>query len=175
VRVQVKSCPQCLRTYSDMTLSFCPEDGALLSRPIAVEELGEATVVSPPANRTAPPPTERYHKAEPSIDPPPTIAATPPALAAAPRAEQRLSNVRESDMTEPRSMAGPVAFSFAAGILAILSSILGLQGLIILGSPQASGERVLVPLLLSLLSAGCAWLCVRAAQYFNRPKKKPSG
>jgi hypothetical protein len=40
----MKKCPQCKRTYSDETLSFCLDDGALLSAPFKALETNAPTV-----------------------------------------------------------------------------------------------------------------------------------
>ncbi len=41
----MKNCPQCKRTYSDETLSFCLEDGALLSAPYNPQETNAPTFI----------------------------------------------------------------------------------------------------------------------------------
>lgn len=50
----MKRCPQCNRTFSDETLSFCPEDGGLLSAPYDAA----ATLPLAPARATNAPVTE---------------------------------------------------------------------------------------------------------------------
>lgn len=58
-RGQIKSCPQCERTYSDLSLSFCLADGSLLSKPMNAGFEGSvranhlrATQPSPPSGKT---------------------------------------------------------------------------------------------------------------------------
>jgi hypothetical protein len=48
----MKKCPLCNRTYSDETLSFCLEDGQLLSAPFNLREEQE-TVVRPQITKPA--------------------------------------------------------------------------------------------------------------------------
>jgi len=71
----MKRCPTCNRTYTDLSLNFCLEDGT----PLASDTPGldpNATLRYPPARDTAePPPTEIYR---PATAPPPPRPAPPP-------------------------------------------------------------------------------------------------
>ena len=44
----MKQCPTCKRTYSDSSISFCLEDGALLSAPFPTQAVGGRAVEPPP-------------------------------------------------------------------------------------------------------------------------------
>ncbi len=44
----MKQCPTCKRTYSDSSISFCLEDGALLSAPFPTQAVGGRAVDPPP-------------------------------------------------------------------------------------------------------------------------------
>src|SRR6476660_4676434 len=44
----MKQCPTCKRTYSDSSLSFCLDDGALLSAPFPTQAVGGPAVDPPP-------------------------------------------------------------------------------------------------------------------------------
>lgn len=68
----MKKCPACNRTYSDETLSFCLEDGSLLSAPYDLHE-GQQTVLR--ANRTEPAPTQFYPVASEYNEIPTVISA----------------------------------------------------------------------------------------------------
>lgn len=80
----MKSCPQCRRTYSDETLSFCLEDGALLSAPYNPQETNAPTFV---LNATTLPPTVAAEV--------PTVVAERaeiPTIVSAPRPPQATEN-----------------------------------------------------------------------------------
>ena len=67
----MKRCPSCNRTYTDLSLNFCLEDGTPLA-PDGPSVDPNATIRYPAARDTAePPPTEIYH-------PKPTTPAPPP-------------------------------------------------------------------------------------------------
>lgn len=74
----MKRCPTCNRTYTDLSLNFCLEDGT----PLTGDSPGvdpNATIRYPSARDTAePPPTEIYHP--PTAPPPPRPAPPPPPL-----------------------------------------------------------------------------------------------
>ena len=65
----MKKCPACNRTYSDETLSFCLEDGSLLSASFNLHEEPE-TVVRP--NKAELAPTEFF---QPELNEIPTIVS----------------------------------------------------------------------------------------------------
>ncbi|HEY0321583.1 MAG TPA: hypothetical protein VGC66_11540 [Pyrinomonadaceae bacterium] len=83
----MKQCPRCNRTYTDDTLSYCLQDGAVLIRGYDPE----ATQVNPLPPASEPPPTVAY------AAPPPTAPAnippapTPPAPTPSPRQKSRLA------------------------------------------------------------------------------------
>jgi hypothetical protein len=71
----MKRCPTCNRTYTDLSLNFCLEDGTPLSSDIPGTD-PNATLRYPPARDTAePPPTEIYR---PATAPPPRPVPPPP-------------------------------------------------------------------------------------------------
>ena len=95
----MKRCPTCNRTYTDLSLNFCLEDGTPLAADAPPVD-PNATIRYPSARDTAePPPTEIYHPPPPVVSPrqtappPPRPPAppqpqpqwTPPPVTAAPR------------------------------------------------------------------------------------------
>src|SRR5215208_305565 len=61
----MKQCPTCNRTYADETLTYCLDDGSLLSAPYD----SEATQRIYPARVTNPPPTEALPSNSPHTGP----------------------------------------------------------------------------------------------------------
>src|SRR5689334_11613589 len=71
----MKRCPTCNRTYTDLSLNFCLEDGTPLTSDFPGAD-PNATMRYPSARDTAePPPTEIYR---PATTPPPPRPAPPP-------------------------------------------------------------------------------------------------
>src|ERR1044071_40818 len=78
----MKRCPTCNRTYTDLSLNFCLEDGTPLSSDVPGAD-PNATIRYPSARDTAePPPTEIYR---PATQPTPRPAPPPPPPPAAPQ------------------------------------------------------------------------------------------
>src|SRR5215208_1565474 len=74
----MKRCPTCNRTYTDLSLNFCLEDGTPLASdaPPAVDP--NATVRYPPPRDTSePPPTEIYRPEPAIVSPRPTVPPPP--------------------------------------------------------------------------------------------------
>ncbi|HKR11173.1 MAG TPA: hypothetical protein VJT15_03865 [Pyrinomonadaceae bacterium] len=75
----MKRCPTCNRTYADLSLNFCLDDGTPLTTDAATPSDLNATIRYPsPRDTSEPPPTEIYR---PTTPPPPTprpTAAPPP-------------------------------------------------------------------------------------------------
>ncbi len=74
----MKRCPTCNRTYADLSLNFCLEDGTPLKvdGPPAVDP--NATIRYPSARDTVePPPTEIYHPEPTRVAPKPTAPTAP--------------------------------------------------------------------------------------------------
>ena len=75
----MKRCPTCNRTYTDLSLNFCLEDGTPLATDAPVEPDPNATLRYPSPRDTAePPPTEIYHPPPPVVTPRPTSPPPPP-------------------------------------------------------------------------------------------------
>ena len=73
----MKRCPTCNRTYTDLSLNFCLEDGTPLTADAPGGPDPNATIRYPSSRDTAePPPTEIYHPAPASF--PRTAPAPPP-------------------------------------------------------------------------------------------------
>jgi uncharacterized protein YlbG (UPF0298 family) len=73
----MKRCPTCNRTYADLSLNYCLDDGTPLASDTAPPTDLSATIRYPPARDTSePPPTEIYRPEAPLVTPRP--AATPP-------------------------------------------------------------------------------------------------
>ncbi len=72
----MKRCPTCNRTYADLSLNFCLDDGTPLASDAAPTTDLNATIRYPPPRDTSePPPTEIYRPAQAAPSPRPT---TPP-------------------------------------------------------------------------------------------------
>lgn len=70
--ILLKRCPRCGRTYSDLSYSYCLEDGVVLSPPVDESSIGEyeteiATVVKRPAMPTMTGSTMRADITEPAL------------------------------------------------------------------------------------------------------------
>lgn len=75
----MKRCPTCNRTYTDLSLNFCLEDGTPLAGegPSAADP--NATIRFPPARDTSePPPTEIYRPESHVVSPRPAMTPPPP-------------------------------------------------------------------------------------------------
>ena len=71
----MKRCPTCNRTYTDLSLNFCLEDGT----PLTADPDPNATIRYPAARDTSePPPTEIYRPQQQVVTPRPTTAPPPP-------------------------------------------------------------------------------------------------
>ena len=74
----MKRCPTCKRTYTDLSLNFCLEDGTPLTADAPAVD-PNATIRYPAARDTEePPPTEIYHPPPPVVSPRPTQPPPPP-------------------------------------------------------------------------------------------------
>src|SRR5215213_201238 len=75
----MKRCPTCNRTYTDLSLNFCLEDGTPLTADAPPPLDPNATIRYPPARDTSePPPTEIYRPQPQVVSPRPTTPASPP-------------------------------------------------------------------------------------------------
>ncbi|HKS09619.1 MAG TPA: hypothetical protein VJS13_08750, partial [Pyrinomonadaceae bacterium] len=75
----MKRCPTCNRTYTDLSLNFCLEDGTPLTTDAPGGPDPNATLRYPSPRDTAePPPTEIYQPAPSTPAPPPRPAPAPP-------------------------------------------------------------------------------------------------
>src|SRR5215211_4634018 len=75
----MKRCPTCNRTYADLSLNFCLDDGTPLTSDDATTTDLNATVRYPPPRDTSePPPTEIYRPAPVAPTPRPTSPPPPP-------------------------------------------------------------------------------------------------
>ena len=74
----MKRCPTCNRTYTDLSLNFCLEDGSPLAADAPPVD-PNATIRYPVARDTEePPPTEIYHPPPPVVSPRPPVTSPPP-------------------------------------------------------------------------------------------------
>jgi hypothetical protein len=86
----MKRCPTCNRTYTDLSLNFCLEDGTPLKADGPTEPDPNATIRYPDARTTAePPPTEIYQPPPPVVTPRPTGPPPPPQWSPPPAAPPR--------------------------------------------------------------------------------------
>ena len=83
----MKRCPTCNRTYADLSLNFCLDDGTPLTSDAAPTTDLNATLAYPPVRDTAePPPTEIYRP--PTTTPAPRPTAPPPVAPPPPPPQQ---------------------------------------------------------------------------------------
>src|SRR6185369_7988065 len=74
----MKRCPTCNRTYADLSLNFCLDDGTPLTSDDATTTDLNATIRYPPVRDTSePPPTEIYHPPPATPSPRPTAPPRP--------------------------------------------------------------------------------------------------
>ena len=113
----MKSCPKCKRTYADDGITFCLEDGALLSPPYDLEE---ATIL---AGRE-PPPTvamdDNAHEQKKAVKLQPTIAAPPPPLAAGVPA---LDSAQQAEPEVAKKSRLPLVLAALTGFLLLVAGI----------------------------------------------------
>ena len=82
----MKRCPTCNRTYADLSLNFCLDDGTPLTSEAAPTTDLNATIRYPPPRETSePPPTEIYRPAPTAAPPPPPPRPTSPPAQAQPQ------------------------------------------------------------------------------------------
>ncbi|HEU4769489.1 MAG TPA: hypothetical protein VFS77_19135, partial [Pyrinomonadaceae bacterium] len=91
----MKRCPTCNRTYADLSLNFCLDDGTPLANEAAPTTDLDATIryPSPARDTSEPPPTEIYRPTTPEIPPrqttpPPRQTAPPPPPPPQPQPQQ---------------------------------------------------------------------------------------
>lgn len=76
----MKRCPSCNRTYTDLSLNFCLEDGAPLVKATAPTSPDSTARYQPPRQTSEPPPTEIYRPQAPLLNQVPELTqprATP--------------------------------------------------------------------------------------------------
>lgn len=61
----MKRCPSCNRTYTDLSLNFCLEDGTPLVSGSLASDLNATVSDAPPPQTSGPPPTEIYRQEQP--------------------------------------------------------------------------------------------------------------
>ena len=75
----MKRCPTCNRTYADLSLNFCLDDGTPLASDAApTTDLNETVRYPPPRDTSEPPPTEIYRPTSPTPTPLPSVTPPPP-------------------------------------------------------------------------------------------------
>ena len=75
----MKHCPTCNRTYADLSLNFCLDDGTPLTSDAAPTTDLNATVRYPPPRDTAEPPPTEIYRPVPQTAAPPQWSPAPPA------------------------------------------------------------------------------------------------
>src|SRR6185503_14923102 len=75
----MKRCPTCNRTYTDLSLNFCLEDGTPLTTASPAPDPNATIRYPDPRDTSEPPPTEIYRPAPaPPVSPRPTPTPPPP-------------------------------------------------------------------------------------------------
>jgi hypothetical protein len=84
----MKRCPTCNRTYADLSLNFCLDDGTPLTTDAAPPDLNATLRYPSPRDTTEPPPTEIYRPTTPPATPRPTATPPPPPVSPPPPPQQ---------------------------------------------------------------------------------------
>ncbi|HEU4435404.1 MAG TPA: hypothetical protein VFR51_18610 [Pyrinomonadaceae bacterium] len=88
----MKRCPTCNRTYADLSLNFCLDDGTPLTSDAATTPDLNATIRYPaPRDTSEPPPTEIYRPAPTAATSPPRPSPPPPPPPPQPQPQQQWS------------------------------------------------------------------------------------
>jgi hypothetical protein len=74
----MKRCPTCNRTYADLSLNFCLDDGTPLTSEAAPTTDLNATIRYPPPRETSEPPPTEIYRPGPTAAPPPRPTTPPP-------------------------------------------------------------------------------------------------
>jgi hypothetical protein len=122
----MKRCPTCNRTYTDLSLNFCLEDGTPLASDASPAQDPNATIRYPnPRDTAEPPPTEIY-RPPPPVSPRPTAPPPPP-----PRAPQQWSPApATAPASAPRKKSNAIWW-ILGGLAAVLVIGVGLVVMII--------------------------------------------
>ena len=115
----MKSCPNCNRTYADDTLTFCLDDGALLSAPYDPH----ATLLIPAERHTAPARTEILPQAPSSVD------TQPARLDTLPQTSETLVYGAQARLGQPTEKPGGKHWLILGGV--VVFAVVGL--VIVLG------------------------------------------
>lgn len=119
----MKRCPTCNRTYADLSLNFCLDDGTpLTSDAVPTTDLNATIRYPPPRDTAEPPPTEIYRPTPTAPSPRPTA---PPPMPAQPPPQQW---THRPAAPQKRSNA---IWWVLGGLLAVLIIGVGLLGLFI--------------------------------------------
>jgi hypothetical protein len=122
----MKRCPTCNRTYTDLSLNFCLEDGTPLAADAPPVD-PNATIRYPSARDTAePPPTEIYHPPPPAVTPRPTTPQPQPPPPPPPPQQQWTPQ----QTTAPRKKSNAVWW-ILGGLAAVLVIGVGLVVMVI--------------------------------------------
>lgn len=129
----MKRCPTCNRTYADLSLNFCLDDGTPLASDAAPTTDLNATIRYPAPRDTAePPPTEIYRPAPSAPSPTPTAPPTAPT----PPPPQQWTPAP----TAPRKKSNAIWWVFG-GLLAVLIIGVGLIAVFIALSLSSTSNR----------------------------------
>lgn len=129
----MKRCPTCNRTYADLSLNFCLDDGTPLASDAAPTTDLNATIRYPPPRDTSePPPTEIYRPAQAAPSPRPT---TPPPSPSPPPPQQWTPG------PTPPAKRSNVIWWVLGGLLAVLIIGVGLAAVFIALSLSSTSNR----------------------------------
>ncbi|HZN07416.1 MAG TPA: hypothetical protein VFB65_11560, partial [Pyrinomonadaceae bacterium] len=129
----MKRCPTCNRTYADLSLNFCLDDGTPLASDAAPTTDLNATIRYPPPRDTSePPPTEIYRPAQAAPSPRPT---TPPPSPSPPQPQQWTPG------PTPPAKRSNVIWWVLGGLLAVLIIGVGLAAVFIALSFSSTSNR----------------------------------
>ena len=109
----MKTCPTCHRTYADETISFCLEDGTILSAPYAAQ----ATQPYPPSRITEPPATQVM---PPVPQAPATMLAPPPVIT---RDDRQIYQPEPGRNRWPLIVGAVVLVAIVGVILAVVAGV----------------------------------------------------
>jgi hypothetical protein len=126
-------CPSCNQTYTDDTLSFCPNDGTPLNKDASPAYDPQATMISqPPPNYSPqpPPPPQGYY-------PPPPVGQTPSDAMAPPQYGQQQQYGQQPTPYGQQQQYAPQYGAVGSPAKSKLPMILAIAGIIVIGGAIA--------------------------------------
>lgn len=136
----MKRCPTCNRTYTDLSLNFCLEDGT----PLATDGPPvdpNATIRYPAARDTAEPPPTEIYRPEPAVVAPRPTTPTPPPPPPPPRHQAPPPQWTPTPAAAPPRKKSKAIWWILGGLAAVLVIGIGLVVMVIFLASLGSNNR----------------------------------